>query len=296
MDILPQLLVNALISGSIYALASSGLALSYGLLRILNFAHGHFMMLGAYFFYALHIEAGIGVFAASAGTVIGVATVACLSMATMIIPFAKSNFVLAFVSTLTLSIMFESIVSMVFGVNVKSLSVGSELTSWEFHGVYVTPLQVLIVCLALLCLGLLAFCLHCTSLGRRLRAMAQFEVGAEALGINCRRMQYLVFVFGALLAALTGVLVGFETNLQPVMGDSFTIKAFAAMVLGGLGNIWGTVVGAYLLGLVENLSIGLSFGDWSLPAGYKDSFAFLIVLFMLLWRPQGLFGRGRREV
>jgi branched-chain amino acid transport system permease protein len=296
MEILPQLLVNALISGSIYALASSGLALSYGLLRILNFAHGHFMMLGAYLFYALHIQAGLGIFAASLGTLLGVAAISGFSMATMILPFAKSNFVLAFVSTLTLSIMLESIVSMVFGVNVKSLSVGSELTSWEIYGVYITPLQLIIIGLALFSLGVLAFCLHCTSLGRRLRAMSQFEAGAQALGINSRRMQYLVFMFGALLAALTGVLVGFETNLQPVMGDSYTIKAFAAMVLGGLGNIWGTVVGAYLLALIENLGIGLSFWDYSLPAGYKDSFAFFIVLVMLLWRPQGLFGRRQRSV
>jgi branched-chain amino acid transport system permease protein len=90
------------------------------------------------------------------------------------------------------------------------------------------------------------------------------------------------------------VLIGFETNLQPTMGGSYTIKAFAAMVLGGLGNIWGTLAGAFILGFIENFGIGLEIGGVSLPAGYKDAFAFVIILVVLLVRPSGLFGLGRR--
>jgi branched-chain amino acid transport system permease protein len=97
-----------------------------------------------------------------------------------------------------------------------------------------------------------------------------------------------------LLGAYAGVLVGYETNIQPTMGGSYTMKAFAAMILGGLGNVWGTIAGAYILGLVENLSIGLDFGGYSLPAGYKDAFAFAIILVVLLCRPQGLFGAKAR--
>jgi branched-chain amino acid transport system permease protein len=98
-----------------------------------------------------------------------------------------------------------------------------------------------------------------------------------------------------LLAAYAGVLVGYETNLQPTMGGSYSLKAFAAMILGGLGNMWGTVAGAFILGLVENLSIGLDLGDYSLPAGYKDAFAYVIILCVLLFRPQGLFGARERR-
>ena len=104
----------------------------------------------------------------------------------------------------------------------------------------------------------------------------------------------MVYTTSALLAAYAGVLVGYETNMQPTMGSAYTIKAFAAMVLGGLGNLWGTVLGSYLLGLVENLSIGLDFGGYSIPAGYKDAFAFMIILCVLLFRPQGLFTRHKR--
>ena len=116
----------------------------------------------------------------------------------------------------------------------------------------------------------------------------------EALGISKLKVSYAVFIAGTLLAAFAGVMVGFETNMQPTMGNSFTIKAFSAMILGGLGNIWGTVAGSYLLGLVENLSIGLDFWGYSIPAGYKDAFAFVIILLVLLFRPQGLFRTASR--
>jgi branched-subunit amino acid ABC-type transport system permease component len=104
-----------------------------------------------------------------------------------------------------------------------------------------------------------------------------------------------MFVLSTILAGFAGVLVGYETNLQPTMGQTYTIKAFAAMILGGLGNIWGTVAGSYLLGLVENLAIGLDFGGYSLPAGYKDAFAFVIILLVLLFRPTGLFNTASRK-
>ena len=83
--------------------------------------------------------------------------------------------------------------------------------------------------------------------------------------------------------------------MQPTMGNSYTIKAFAAMILGGLGNLWGTVIGAYILGLVENLSIGLEFGSFSIPAGYKDAFAFVIILLILIFKPEGLFSKRVRK-
>jgi branched-subunit amino acid ABC-type transport system permease component len=105
-----------------------------------------------------------------------------------------------------------------------------------------------------------------------------------------------VFVVAVLYAGYAGIMVGLDSSLQPTMGSAFTIKAFAAMVLGGLGNVWGTVLGAYFLGLVENLSIGLEFGGYSLPAGYKDACAFVIILLVLLFRPHGLFGTTSRAV
>jgi branched-subunit amino acid ABC-type transport system permease component len=183
---------------------------------------------------------------------------------------------------------------MIFDVNVKSLTAGVSITSYEFHGVYITPIQILIIASAIVILSTLGIMVHCTALGRQVRALREHPEAAQSLGVSAKRISYGIFTAGTLLAAYAGILIGYETNLQPTMGNVYTIKAFAAMILGGLGNIWGTIVGSYILGLVENLSIGLDFGAYSLPAGYKDAFAFVIILLVLLLKPEGLFGVKRR--
>lgn len=296
MDILPQLLVNALITGSIYALASCGLSLTYGLLGILNFAHGHLMMLGAYIFYYAHIQLGYGVAASALFTGIFCGTLSLLTLKVFVLPFSRANPIISLVTTLALANILEASISMVFGVNVKSLSSGTGEESIEWQGIFITSLQMVIIASALVVVSSIAFLIHGTSLGRKVRALAENTSGAQSLGISRVRVSYSVFAIGALVAALAGVLVGFETSLQPTMGSAYTIKAFAAMVLGGLGNVWGTIAGSYVLGLVENLAVGLEFGGFSIPAGYKDAFAFGIILLVLLCKPSGLGRRKARMV
>lgn len=293
MDILPQLIVNGLITGSIYAIASAGLALSYGLQRVLNFAHGHLMMLGAYLFYLATVEWGCGLVLGAVSTTVLMVLFALVSYALFVRPFARSSTFLPLVSTLALGTVLESAVAMVFGVNVKSLSVGS-FESYELYGVFITPIQIVILASALVTMIALAILVHCTRIGRQLRAVAEHGPSAESLGVNREWIGVAGFVVAALLAAFAGILIGYETNLQPTMGGAYTIKAFAAMVLGGLGSTWGALLGSFLLGMIENLSIGLDFGAWSLPAGYKDAFAYACILFVLLVRPQGIWGRTSR--
>ena len=294
MDILPQLLLNALISGSIYALASSGLSLAFGILRILNFAHGHLMMAGAYAFYYAHVMCGHDLFYSVLFTAGATVILAAVSLQVFVLPFLRFSIFLPFVTTLALSTMLESSVSMLFGVNVRSLTVGLEVQSMEFFGMYITPIQIVIIASAIALLSLVALVIHNTSVGRKIRALAEHDAAAQSLGVSARAVSFGVFIVGTLLATYAGVLIGFETNLQPTMGNAYTIKAFAAMILGGLGNIWGTIAGAFILGLVENLSIGLDFWGYSLPAGYKDAFAFMIILGVLLFKPDGLFRRATR--
>lgn len=295
MDIFAQLVVNSLIAGSIYALISSGLSLTYGLLRILNFSHGHVLMLGAYMFYFAFIDKQISLWPAIAFTVLFMSLFSILSFKIFVSPLLPYSQVLPFVATLALATMLEALVSIFFGVNVLSLSAGQEITSVSIGSAVITPLQILIIFSAILTLIFLAFIIHSTSLGRKIRALSANDSASEAIGVNKKMVFYGLFTFSNLLAAFSGVLVGFETNLLPTMGNAYTIKAFAAMILGGLGNIWGTVCGAYILGFIENFSIGLEFGSYSLPAGYKDAFAFVIILLVLLVRPQGLFNRKQRS-
>lgn len=295
MDIIPQLLVNSLIAGSIYAIASSGLSLTYGLLRILNFAHGHFMMVGAYLFYLASVEESTSYPTAGVFTAVAMMVVALLALKIFILPFTRFSTMLPFVTTLALSAILEAVISIAFGVNVKSLGSGLGMNSYEFWGIFITPIQIIIIVSTLVLMTITAFVVHATSVGRYIRALAENNYAAESLGISQMKVSFWVFGVATLLAAYAGIMVGFETNMQPTMGNAYTIKAFAAMILGGLGNIWGTIVGSYLLGLVENLSIGIDFWGYSLPAGYKDAFAFIIIVVVLLFRPQGLFNRSTRR-
>lgn len=295
LEILPQLLVNSLITGSIYALASAGLALTFSLLRVLNFAHGHIMMVGAYTFLFFRAERSMGIILAALSSALVAAALGAVSLAVFIRPFLRSSSLLPLITTIALGTILESAVSMAFGVNVRSFPTDSNGESIEWGGVFITRIQLLIIGSAFAIFWALGFYVHLTSLGRRIRALAENPAAAEGLGISREKITYGVFIVSVLLGAYAGVLVGYETNLQPTMGSSYSIKAFAAMVLGGLGNMWGTIIGAFILGLVENLSIGLDFWGYSLPAGYKDAFAFLIILAVLLLRPQGLFGTKRRS-
>lgn len=293
--ILPQLLVNALITGSIYALASSGLSLSYGLLRVLNFAHGQMMMVGVYLFYFLTVDHGLSFLTAAPLTLIFSLIFSYLVLVIFVRPFLRFSLILPFISTLALATILESLVSIFFGVNVKSFDTASFGSSIELATVYITPIQVIIICSALLFLCLLAFLIHSTRFGRIVRAMSENSYAAASLGLSPNRINCIVFALSTLLATYAGILIGYETNIQPTMGNLYTVKAFAVMILGGLGNIWGTIAGSFLLGLIENLSIGLDFDGSSLPAGYKDAFSYGIILVVLLFWPEGLFNRKTRR-
>jgi branched-subunit amino acid ABC-type transport system permease component len=293
-EILPQLLVNSLITGSIYALAGAGLALMFALLRVLNFAHGHIMMVGAYTFFFFHVQHEFSLLSSSLCTGAVMTVVAGITLRAFIAPFLQANSLLPLVTTIALGAILEALASLHFGVNVRSFPTESVGQSIEWRGVFFTPIQIIIVGSAVFILSVLAWVVHRTPLGRMMRSIAENPLAAESLGISRAGITLGAFIVAVLLGAYAGILVGYETNIQPTMGNTYSIKAFAAMVLGGLGTMWGTIVGALILGLVENLSIGMDFGGYSLPAGYKDAFSFAIILAVLLLRPQGIFGtRGR---
>lgn len=301
LSIVPQLVANSLISGSLYALVSLGLCLGYGLLRVLNFAQGHFITVGAYLFYAVCVLWLGGEFSSTNFLASGITILAAMLMLSwltlrlFVFPFMPYSTLLPFVATLALGTMIESAIAMIFGVNVKSLTVDYSSESFSLMGALITPDQVVIIISTICILLLTAILIHLTPIGRKIRAISQNRYAASGLGVHDRSICYLVFGIGTVVAAYAGVMAGIVTNVQPTMGNAYTIKAFAAMILGGLGNVWGTMLGSYLLGFVENFSLGVEFNGYSLPSGYKDAFAFIVIILVLLFKPQGLFvGKVRR--
>ncbi len=295
MNQLTQILVNSLISGSLYALAAAGFALSYGLFRILNFAHGHLMMIGAYLFLFCSDSLGAPPLVALILALLLSVPVAAIVLQFFLLPFSKYSIVLTLVGTLGLSIILESLITLLFGPNIHSLDAGRLSTVHQWAGTYVTTLQLLIIASAIFIFVVMALLLQYTAAGRALRALASNPEGAESLGVDRSRWTWRVFLISTLITVYGGVLAGYETTLQPTMGSAYTVKAFAAMIVGGAGSVWGTIAGAYLLGLIENFSIGVDLGNWSLPAGYKDAFAYLFILIVLLFKPEGLFTRRARR-
>ena len=128
-----------------------------------------------------------------------------------------------------------------------------------------------------------------TTLGKALRAVSDNKEIASTLGINTEKITMITFAIGSALAAVAGILIGIEQNLEPSMGFMAILKGFTAAIIGGLGNIQASVLGGFFLGIIENLGI------WFLPSGYKDAIAFVILILFLLYRPYGLFGMKTRE-
>lgn len=302
LSIIPQLIANSLISGSLYALVSLGLCLTYGLLRILNFSHGQVLTVGAYAFYSICVVGFAGSFelipliVTAIVCIIVMAILSYISLNLFVFPFRSYSTLLPFVATLALGTILESTIAMIFGVNVKSLTTGHETNSVSILSALVTPYQIIIILSAIIILTVTAVVVHSTPLGRKIRAIAQHPYAASSIGISINSVSYFVCGISAIVAGYAGILAGITTNVQPTMGNAYTIKAFAAMILGGLGNVWGTIAGSYLLGFVENMSLGIEIGEYSLPSGYKDAFAFVIILIVLLFKPEGLFNFNRRKV
>jgi len=172
----------------------------------------------------------------------------------------------------------------VAGADIKTFNLPAQ-RGYEIGPVFITPVQLVIIATSLLAMVSLYLLLGRTKLGKAIRAVADDINLAEVAGINSNLVISAVFAIGSALAALAGALIGLDTNLQPTMGFNITVKAFAAVILGGLGSVPGAIVGGFLIGIAENL------GVWVIPAVWKDTIAYGILIVMLFFRPNGIFGK-----
>ncbi len=206
----------------------------------------------------------------------------------------KSHRLAPLITSIGASIFLQALALLIFGAAIQTYSTGRvergltvfSGTSFEF---VVTKLQLLIIGVSLLLMALLHLYVTYTKTGKAIRAVADNAQLAGVIGIRVDRVISIVFILGSALAAAAGILVGLEQNLTPTMGVPIGVKAFTAAVIGGIGNLYGALLGGFLIGLDENL------GVWLIPSGYKDAIALVILLLMLLLRPTGLFGRRQEE-
>jgi len=284
-EILAQLLVNGLIAGGTYALAAIGYSMVYGVLKFINFAHGSVAMVGAYIAFVLasrmlKLPLALAFFLSMLLT----ALVGVLAERVAYRPLRKAPKLASLTTAIALSFVLDAAVMIVMGADIRSFNL-TELKSYKIGPVYITPIQGLIILASLVFMGGLYLLLTYTKLGKAIRAVADGISLAEISGINSNLVISAVFAIGSALAAASGALIGMDTNLQPTMGFIITVKAFAAVVLGGLGNVYGAIAGAFLIGIAENL------GVWYIQPVWKDSIAYGILILALFFRPSGIFGK-----
>jgi branched-chain amino acid transport system permease protein len=283
-----QLLVAALVTGSVYALIALGLNLIYGTMRLLNVAHGDLVMLGAYATYwafsLLHIDPlvaipVVGVLAAGIGAVAYLFLFRHFLRAGKQSDRVEANSLLAFFG---ISIAIENLSSIAFTGNARAYQYLDNLIQIGSVSILGNRLAALIIAFAVSVAVVLFF--RFTSLGLAVRAVIQSRDAAEIVGISAHKTYLITFCIGFGLAGLTGALVSLYSQIWPFMGFSYTVAAFVIIILGGLGSIFGSLIGGLLLGLLE------TFGVATVGANYRSILIYGVFIGILIIRPQGLFG------
>ncbi|HNA30530.1 MAG TPA: branched-chain amino acid ABC transporter permease [Thiobacillaceae bacterium] len=302
MDIFTQQLINGLVLGSIYALVALGYTMVYGILELINFAHGEVTMIGAMVALSA-IGALLGVSPDLPGLLVVVAGLlvaipACMALAFGIEkiayrPLRRAPRLAPLITAIGVSIILQNLAMLVWGRQYVSFPPILPRSQHEILGAHITDLQIAIVVLSLLTMAGLWLLVEKTRLGRAMRATAQSKEVAELMGVNVDRVISSTFVIGAAIAALAGVMVSAYYGLAHYyMGFMLGLKAFSAAVLGGIGNIAGAMLGGLLLGVIEALGAGY-IGDLTggfLGSHYQDVFAFFVLILVLVFRPSGLLG------
>lgn len=304
---LPQQIANGIVVGSIYALIALGYTMVYGILQLINFAHGEIVMMGAMItISAISVLSAAGVSLPGplmllAGMLIAMPITMAMGYAIERVayrPLRKAPRLAPLITAIGISIVLQQIAVLIWKNNPRPFP---DLMPHEPHnilGATVTELQIIIVLLALgIMVGLLIM-VEKTRLGRAMRAVAQNPSVASLMGVNINHVIAMTFVIGSGLGAVAGVMVGANYGLAyPTMGFLIGLKAFTAAVLGGIGNLVGAVAGGLLLGIIESVGAGFlgPLTNNVLGSQYQDIFAFLVLILVLVFRPSGLLGERVAE-
>ncbi len=294
---LGEQVLNGLIISIFYALTALGLSIIFGVLRIVNFAHGELYMLGGYAYYLLLASLGLPPVLGVAGAVVVLFCVGAALETSLVKPVYQGKVdrpdEYAIMITFALAIFLQNLALSVFGpwpqrpppISRGSIEVGALIVSGD---------RLTAAVVGVLLIALVLVVLRYTWAGKAVRAVSQDRAAAEVMGVHVDRVSMFAFGVGAALAGAAGALIGPVFNVTPTMGVIPVVKAYVVVVLGGLGSIPGAIIGALLLGQVENLATVL-IPDTTRALAYKDAYGLVLLVLVLLLRPQGLFGARERR-
>lgn len=280
--------------GSIYALVAAGFSLIYATNKFMHFAHGVSIALSGYLLYTFFSLAGIPFIVACILTIITTGAFGFGLYRFIYLPLQnrKASSVILLIASLALLVLFQNILQLVYGANVKSVGYITTQQGISMFGASITPLQIVIIVISFMLFFLLQWFMHNTTIGKKMRAVADNKELANIVGINYKTIASFSFFMGSAFAGIAGILISLERSLSPAMGIDLMVRGFTGAVIGGITSVPGSLAGSLLLGFSEN------FGTLFLPSGYKDAIAFTLLFLFLLFRPQGIFGinKGVKDV
>jgi len=283
----PQFIWNGLVVGSLIALAGLGLTLLFGLLNFINIAYGDYMAFGAYFALAANVGFGLPIVVSILIGAIGGGILAVVVHKFIFSKFMDRSPIVLLVVSIGMAFILRNVIRIFWSTDPQYYAVPVE-EGPSLLGVTFLPEQVAIIAASLVVLGLLFLLLHRTRIGIAMRAASDDTDLARLRGIDTKRLVIYISLVGGIIAAFAGIMLGLDSNLRPNMGFIALIPIFAAVILGGIGDPTGAVIGGYVIGIGQEVSVAF------IPSEYKPVVGLVLLIIGLLARPDGLFGEATR--
>lgn len=285
-----QQLANGLILGSVYALLALGYTMVYGIIKLINFAHGDIYMIGAFMGYylinALHLNFFVALILSMVGTAILGVVIEFLAYR----PLRNSTRIAALITAIGVSFLLEYGMVFFVGANTRSFPQVIKTVRYTLGPISISNIQLMILGISILLMVGLQFIVQKTKMGKAMRAVSVDSDAAQLMGINVNRTISFTFALGSALAGAAGVLIALYYNsLEPLMGMTPGIKSFVAAVLGGIGIIPGAALGGFVIGLLETFATAVGLSD------FRDAIVYAILIIILLVRPAGILGKNVKE-
>lgn len=285
-----QQLVNGMILGSVYALLALGYTMVYGIIKLINFAHGDIYMMGAFMGYFLINTFQLNFFLALILAMVGSAILGVTIEYLAYRPLRQSTRIAALITAIGVSFFLEYVMVYFFGASTRSFPQAIKTVSYDLGPVSVTNVQLIILGVSLILMVGLQFIVKQTKMGKAMRAVSVDSDAAQLMGINVNQTISFTFALGSALAGAAGVLIGLYYNsVEPLMGMTPGLKAFVAAVLGGIGIIPGAALGGFVIGILETLAVAVGLSD------FRDGVVYAVLIIILLVRPAGLLGKNVKE-
>jgi branched-chain amino acid transport system permease protein len=283
-------IINGLSIGGMYALVAIGYTMVYGIAKMINFAHGEIIMVGAYIAYVVFSMFGMPVYVAVIASILGCAMLGVVTEKVAYKPLRNSGSLAVLITAIGVSYLLQNLFLLLFGSAAITFPSFLPKGQLSLGGLSISYVALLSLVLTFVCTFLLLLFVNKTRLGKAMRAVSEDKGAAELMGINVNNTISLTFAIGSGIGAIGGVIYGLSYSLiNPYLGAMLGIKAFIAAVLGGIGDIKGAMVGGFLIGLAEAFTITY------ISSTFSDAVVFCILIFILLVKPAGLFGRNVRE-